>query len=186
MSKEFLKMQKLAGLITESHFKQLVENDSIDIDTEYNEVILNSDSGEYTSEIKEDGSLTFELIFDDEGDIAYMNDKDIWDDFAPEIFKKIANADGDWYVDGDTVGVSTTLDKLKELFPSENSINENEQPKIGDKVDVFNPKGKYSKESWWGPDEYLHAEVVKINGQKITVKDINDDEYEVDLTDVSL
>jgi hypothetical protein len=64
-------------------------------------------------------------------------------------------------------------------------LNENEQPKIGDKVDVFNPKGKYSKESWWGPDEYLHAEVVKINGQKITVKDINDDEYEVDLTDVS-
>ena len=119
-------MQKLAGLITESQFKQLVENDSIDIDTEYNEVILNSDSGEYTSEIKEDGSLTFELIFDDEGDIAYMNDKDIWDDFAPEVFKKIANADGDWYVDGDTVGVNTTLDKLKELFLSENSVNESE------------------------------------------------------------
>jgi hypothetical protein len=184
MNKEFLKMQKLAGLITESQFKQLVENDSIDIDTEYNEVILNSDSGEYTSEIKEDGSLTFELIFDDEEDIAYMNDKDIWDDFAPEVFKKIANAGGDWYVDGDTVGVNTTLDKLKELFPSENSINENEQPKIGDKVDVFNPKGKYSG---WGSDEYLYnAGVVKINGQKITVKDINDDEYEVDLTDVSL
>jgi hypothetical protein len=62
-------------------------------------------------------------------------------------------------------------------------LNENEQPKIGDKVDVFNPKGKYSG---WGSDEYLYnAEVVKINGQKITVKDINDDEYEVDLTDVS-
>ena len=127
MNKEFLKMQKIAGLITESQFKQLVENDSIDIDTEYNEVILNSDSGEYTSEIKEDGSLTFELIFDDdEEDITYMNDKDIWDDFAPEVFKKIANAGGDWYVDGDTVGVNTTLDKLKELFSSENSINENE------------------------------------------------------------
>lgn len=126
MNKEFLKMQKLAGLITESQFKQLVENDSIDIDTEYNEVIINSDSGEYVSEIKEDGNLTFELIFDDEGDMAYMNNKDIWDDFAPEVFKKIANAGGDWYVDGDTVGVNTTLDKLKELFPSENSVNENE------------------------------------------------------------
>jgi hypothetical protein len=71
----------------------------------------------------------------------------------------------------------------------ENGLNEvlfqNKPPKIGDKVDVFNPKGKYSRESWWGPDEFLtNAEVVKINGQKITVKDLNDDEYEVDLTDV--
>ena len=119
MNKEFLKMQKLAGLITENQFKQLNENNSIDINTEYNEVILNSDSGEYVSEIKEDGSLTFELIFDDnEGDIAYMENKDIWDDFAPEVFKKIAKAGGNWYVDGDTVGVNTTLDKLKELFPT--------------------------------------------------------------------
>lgn len=85
MNKEFLKMQKLAGLIPENQFKQLNENDSIDVSTEYNEVILNSDSGEYVSEIKEDGSLTFELIFDDEGDL---------------------------------VGVNTTLDKLKELFPT--------------------------------------------------------------------
>jgi hypothetical protein len=62
-------------------------------------------------------------------------------------------------------------------------LNENEQPKIGDKVDVFNPKGKYSE---LPKDEYLYnAEVVKINGQKITVKDLNDDEYEIDLTDVS-
>ena len=61
---------------------------------------------------------------------------------------------------------------------------ENEQPKIGDKVDVFNSKGKYSG---WGSDEYLYnAEVVRVNGQKIIVKDLNDDEYEVDLTDVSL
>ena len=29
MNKEFLKMQKLAGLITESQFKQLVENGTI-------------------------------------------------------------------------------------------------------------------------------------------------------------
>jgi hypothetical protein len=69
---------------------------------------------------------------------------------------------------------------------NESKLNENNQPKIGDKVDVFNPKGKYSKESWWGPDEYLNnAEIIEVNGQKITVKDINDDEYEVDLTDIS-
>ena len=59
------------------------------------------------------------------------------------------------------------------------------QVKVGDKVDVFNPKGKYSRESWWGPDEFLYnAEVMQINGQKITVKDINDDEYEVDTDDI--
>jgi hypothetical protein len=59
------------------------------------------------------------------------------------------------------------------------------QFKVGDKVDVFNPKGKYSGESWWGPDEFLYnAEVVQINGQKTTVKDINDDEYEVDTVDI--
>jgi len=63
---------------------------------------------------------------------------------------------------------------------------ESKELKVGEKVDVFNSKGKYSKESWWGPDEYLNnAEIVNITGEKITVKDINDDEYEVDSSDVS-
>ena len=63
---------------------------------------------------------------------------------------------------------------------------ESKELKVGEKVDVFNSKGKYSKESWWGPDEYLYnAEIVNITGEKITVKDINDDEYEVDSSDVS-
>ena len=63
---------------------------------------------------------------------------------------------------------------------------ESKELKVGEKVDVFNSKGKYSKESWWGPDEYLNnAEIVNITGDKVTVKDINDDEYEVDSSDVS-
>ena len=58
--------------------------------------------------------------------------------------------------------------------------------KVGEKVDVFNKGGKYSKESWWGPDEYLNnAEIVNITGEKVTVKDINDDKYEIDSSDVS-
>ena len=62
---------------------------------------------------------------------------------------------------------------------------ESKELKVGEKVDVFNSKGKYSKESWWGPDEYLYnAEIVNITGEKITVKDINDDEYEVDSSDI--
>ena len=63
---------------------------------------------------------------------------------------------------------------------------ESKELKVGEKVDVFNSKGKYSKESWWGPDEYLNnAEIVNITGDKVTVKDINDDEYEVDSSDIS-
>jgi hypothetical protein len=84
--------------------------------------------------------------------------------------------------------LSEEIKRMKQLagIINESKLNENNQPKIGDKVDVFNPKGKYSKESWWGPDEYLNnAEIIEVNGQKITVKDINDDEYEVDLTDIS-
>jgi len=76
------------------------------------------------------------------------------------------------------------MQKLAGLLTEEEqtTLAENQQPKIGDKVDVFNPKRKYSG---WGSDEYLYnAEVVKINGQKLTVKDLNDDEYEVDLVDI--
>ena len=63
---------------------------------------------------------------------------------------------------------------------------ESKELKVGEKVDVFNSKGKYSKESWWGPDEYLYnAEIVNITGEKITVKDINDNEYEIDSSDIS-
>lgn len=117
MNKEFYKMQKLAGLITETQYRQLNENDLININGD--QVELQSDSGDYVSFIEKDGSLTFELILSDIGDTEYMNDQDVWDDHAPKVFKKIADAGGEWYVDGDTVGVKTTLDKLKELFPGE-------------------------------------------------------------------
>jgi len=85
-----------------------------------------------------------------------------------------------------------TFDLKKFLVENKITLNSkltegNKQPKVGDKVDVKNPKGKYSRESWWGPDEYLYnAEVVNVNGPKITVKDINDDEYEVDVDDVDV
>ena len=114
MNKEFYKIQKLAGLITETQYRQLNENDSINISGD--QVKLQSDSGEYVSFIEKDGNLTFELILSDMGDTEYMNDQDVWNDHAPEVFKKIADAGGEWYVDGDTVGIKTTLDKLKELF----------------------------------------------------------------------
>jgi len=60
---------------------------------------------------------------------------------------------------------------------------ESKELKVGEKVDIFNKGGKYQG---WGRNEYLYnSEIVNITGDKVTVKDINDDEYEVDSSDVS-
>ena len=60
---------------------------------------------------------------------------------------------------------------------------ESKELKVGEKVDVFNKGGKYQG---WGRNEYLYnSEIVDITGEKVTVKDINDDEYEVDSSDIS-
>jgi hypothetical protein len=162
MNKEFLKMQKLAGLITESQMKVMLnETQSFE---DFSDVLLDMaiDNNIITSEQSNDSDIIDALF-------------NVWDEMGFERYEETGQ------------GISTSdynisLAKFSTLIG--NQLNENEQPKIGDKVDVFNPKGKYSG---WGSDEYLYnAGVVKINGQKITVKDINDDEYEVDLTDVSL
>ena len=77
--------------------------------------------------------------------------------------------------------------KIKEMILAElteDSLNEN-SPKIGDKIDVFNPKGKYGPE-FTGPDQYLYnAEVIKVEGNKVTVKDLNDDEFIIDSADIA-
>jgi hypothetical protein len=60
---------------------------------------------------------------------------------------------------------------------------ESKELKVGEKVDIFNKGGKYQG---WGRNEYLYnSEIVNITGDKVTVKDINDDEYEVDSSDIS-
>jgi len=77
--------------------------------------------------------------------------------------------------------------QIKEMILAElteDSLNEN-SPKIGDKIDVFNPKGKYGPE-FTGPDQYLYnAEVIKVEGNKVTVKDLNDDEFIIDSADIA-
>jgi len=103
---EIHRMQQLAGI--------LKENESVEIDTEYNEVNLSSDEGDYTAEIENDGKVSFSKIFDRVRD---MNDDNIWNEYAPEIFKKIKNAGGTWEAGPDYVQITTTVDKLKELFP---------------------------------------------------------------------
>ena len=113
----------------------LKENESsayITIDPEYpTEVELYADSGDYAGDIEKNGKVTFTLTFD-EGDSegTYMNSKDIFDDHAPAVFKKIVKAGGDFDAGDDYVEVTTTLDKLKKLFPmkesSKNSLKEND------------------------------------------------------------
>lgn len=59
--------------------------------------------------------------------------------------------------------------------------------KIGDMVDVYNPKGKYG--SWMcAPDSYLYnCKVVAMSndGSRVTVEDANQDQYIVELSDVT-
>ena len=136
--KEIIRMNQLAGLITEGQAKKMMaiadkkaalknkrslkENESsayITIDPEYpTEVELYADSGDYAGDIEKNGKVTFTLTFD-EGDSegTYMNSEDIFDDHAPAVFKKIVKAGGDFDAGDDYVEVTTTLDKLKKLFP---------------------------------------------------------------------
>ena len=144
--KDLIRMNQLAGLITESQAKKMMaitdkkaalknkhslkENESsayITIDPKFpNEVELYADSGDYASEIEKNGKVTFTLIFD-EGDNegTYMNSEDIFDDHAPAVFKKIVKAGGDFDAGDDYVEVTTTLDNLKKLFPMKESVKEN-------------------------------------------------------------
>jgi hypothetical protein len=115
------------------------------------------------------------------------------DDMAlvADLEAELTEGDKEYYdaAERDDAAHIAALEKdMKDDKKSSKKVDEAESKelKVGEKVDVFNSKGKYSKESWWGPDEYLNnAEIVNITGEKITVKDINDDEYEVDSSDVS-
>jgi hypothetical protein len=61
-------------------------------------------------------------------------------------------------------------------------LNE-EDIKVGDKVDI--KPGVISTPYTHGNDEYIYdVSVVQINGDKLTVMDMNGDEYSVQITDV--
>lgn len=184
--KEIIRMQQLAGLITEGQAKKMMavvdkkaalknkrslkENESsayITIDPKFpNEVELYADSGDYAGEIEKNGKVTFTLIFD-EGDSegTYMNSEDIFDDHAPAVFKKIVKAGGDFDAGDDYVEVTTTLDKLKKLFPMKESVKkrsmneaEKQLPKVGDKI----------------TDEGKEFQVISVDKNFIDVKSLKD------------
>ena len=73
MNKETLRMQMLAGIITESEYKtklnelpspSKIEGVTVDIDGDY--VELSSDSGGYAGFIEDDGTVSFSVVYDDE------------------------------------------------------------------------------------------------------------------------
>ena len=91
--------------------------------------------------------------------------------FITQVGNTITFFTRDFVVAGD----QPTMAKVDEV--------ESKELKVGEKVDVFNKGGKYQG---WGRNEYLYnSEIVDITGEKVTVKDINDDEYEVDSLDIS-
>ena len=91
--------------------------------------------------------------------------------FITQVGNTITFFTRDFVVAGD----QPTMAKVDEV--------ESKELKVGEKVDVFNKGGKYQG---WGRNEYLYnSEIVNITGEKVTVKDINDDEYEVDSLDIS-
>jgi hypothetical protein len=114
---EIKRMQQLAGLINESQLNE--ESAYIEkINPEYpTQITLVSDSGEYGGDVEENGEVSFSLIFEDDNVGTYMNDEDIFEDYAPEVFKTIKDAGGRWEAGDDYVQVTISLDKLKELFP---------------------------------------------------------------------
>ena len=114
---EVKRMQQLAGLIKESQLNE--ESAYLEkIDPKYpTQITLVSDSGEYGGDMEENGEVSFSLVFEDNNMGTYMNDEDIFEDHAPEVFKTIRNAGSEWEAGDDYVQVTTTIDKLKELFP---------------------------------------------------------------------
>jgi len=83
LSEQFLRMQKIAGIITENN------NSDIKINIDGNYVEINSDSGDYDGFIEDDGSVSFSVIYDDEEFTEY-NWEDILGPNHP--FVKIKNS----------------------------------------------------------------------------------------------
>mgnify|MGYP001129260288 CR=1 FL=1 len=101
-----------------SENRLLKEDDSayIELDPNFSDqVVLKSDSGEYGAFIHDDDSVSFTLTFDDGGEKVYMDEEEIWDDFAPEVFKYIRGKSNDskWEAGSDYVMITTNIHDLR-------------------------------------------------------------------------
>jgi hypothetical protein len=46
-----------------------------------------------------------------------LNSEEIFNAYAPKIFKQLRDEGADWDADSEYIDVAISLDKLKELFP---------------------------------------------------------------------
>jgi hypothetical protein len=123
MNKEFLKMQKLAGLITEGQFQQLTENEDA---LEYKiQQWVNNNAGGYGpdedddnySKFKEEMSTLLSNTLEDfnpdnYGDSTSMSPGDILEDFIGEALEIIGKYTMEYY--GDSTSFSP--DDIKDEF----------------------------------------------------------------------
>lgn len=94
MNKETLRMQMLAGIITESQYKVKLNEiniPGINIDKDGDEITISGDSGEYSGFIEDDGTVSFSVVYDDEDDEEFTDEN--WKDIlGPDhTFTKISD-----------------------------------------------------------------------------------------------
>jgi hypothetical protein len=92
MNKETLRMQMLAGVITESQYKSRLNEISIPgvyINKDEDEITISGDSGDYSGFIEDDGTVEFSVVDEDEE----FTDEN-WDEIlGPDhVFTKISNS----------------------------------------------------------------------------------------------
>ena len=80
------------------------------------ETLLDADSGEYSGDIKDNGDVSYSLIFDDGMD-NFDTEEGTFEEYAPDVFKFIRDkANGKIEALGDYVMVTANINDLKKIF----------------------------------------------------------------------
>jgi hypothetical protein len=123
-SLEILRMKKLAGLITEGEYAKALlremEGSDIKLDVDDDYVEMSSDSGDYDGFIKDNGTISFSVVYDDSEDRDGMDfDDNNWKDIlgSNHAFVKIAKSIPTEVETGsDYVMITVKADDLIERF----------------------------------------------------------------------
>ena len=94
LSEEFNRMQKLAGIISEIKAIPPKKLEDINVDNDGKQITLSGDSGDYDGFIKNDGTVSFSVVYQDEDDRDGMEfDDQNWKDILGDdhVFVKVAN-----------------------------------------------------------------------------------------------
>ena len=90
-------------------------------------VIEDNEGNEYNGDIENDGTVNFLLIFEsDDNTLEFMDEEEIFDTIAPEVFKQIRDAGGKIGASSDSIDVTIDVKTLKKLYPTKYIDNTNE------------------------------------------------------------